>query len=151
MKIYATNKKATFNYEVLETFEAGIQLKGYEVKAVKDSHISLKASFVSLRHEELYLIKAAISKYKKAAQLDSYDPERPRKLLLRKSQIRQLIGKLKQKGLTLVPIKMYSKGNLIKVEIALVRGKSKVDKRETIKKRESDKQIARLLKTKIRG
>lgn len=146
------NKQARYDYEILETLEAGLVLKGHEVKAVKNGQLNLKGSYISIRHRPeiaLYLINANISKYKKAGFMPDYDPLRPRKLLLHKKEIKSLIGKLQQKGLTLVPIKVYTKNSLIKLEFGIGKGKKKFDKRQTIKKREIDREIRRSIKGKI--
>lgn len=145
------NKQAKFNYEILETFEAGLVLLGHEVKSIKDGQINLKGAFVTLKKSprpELFLTNANISKYKHAGILPDYDPTRPRKLLLHKNQINALIGKLQQTGLTLVPLSVYTKNNRVKLQFGLGRGKKKFDKREIIKKRETDREIQRIIKSK---
>ncbi len=146
MPIIAVNKYAKFSYDLLENFEAGIVLSGQETKSVKMGQINLKGSYVSVKNGEIYLINAHISPYKHAGKLPDYDPVSPRKLLLRKKEIRYLIGKIQEKGLTLVPIKVYTEHNRVKLEIALAKGKKLIDKRETIKKREQDRNIRRMLK-----
>ncbi len=151
MSILAINKRANFDYQILEKFEAGLVLRGHEVKAIKTGHISLKGAFISTkkgpkRTPELYLVNAHIPLYKKAANIKNYDPERPRKLLLKKREIKYLIGKRQEQGLTLVPLKIYTKRSLIKLEFAIAKGKRKVDKRETIKKRDSERKIRALVK-----
>lgn len=152
MPTLAYNKRANFDYEITDKYEAGIVLVGHEVKALKDKHVSLKGGFISIRpgkrQKELYLVNTHISLYKKASKMDSYNPERPRKLLLRKSQIKHLIGKKQEQGLTLVPIKIYTKHNLIKLEFGIGRGKKKYDKRNSIKKRELDRRVRSLTKEK---
>lgn len=147
MKILALNKKAWRDYQVLEKFEAGIQLSGPEVKSTKLGQISLKGSYVTIKDNEVWLLNCHISPYKKALQLE-YDPTRTRKLLLHKKEINSLIGKLKQSGLTLIPFQVYTKKGLIKVEIGLCKGKRKYEKRELIKKREAERQIERALRGK---
>lgn len=145
------NKKATFNYEILEKYQAGLVLLGHEVKAIKNNQLNLKGSYISVKNKpktELFLTNANIARYKKSGPLPDYNPLRPRKLLLKKSEIRNLSQKLQQKGLTLIPIKVYTKDNRIKLEIGLARGKKKADKRETIKKREADRDMARLMRQK---
>lgn len=147
MKTLSQNKKAYFNYQILENLEAGISLIGQEVKSIKSGRINLAGSYVVLKNEEVYLTGANIPPYQpKNAPLD-YNPERPRKLLLKKSEIKYLIGKTKQKGLTLVPLKVYTKRGRIKLEIGIAKGKRKTDKRELIKKREADREIDRELKS----
>jgi SsrA-binding protein len=145
MKIFAENKKARFNYEILEEFESGIILSGPEVKSIRAGQISLKESFATVMGGELYLTNAHISPYKPAGKVD-YNPTKSRKLLLKKSEIIKLIGRAQAEGNTLIPLKVYDKNGLIKVEIGLGKGKKKYDKRESIKKREQDREIKRALK-----
>lgn len=149
MPTYAKNKKGLYSYEILETFEAGLVLTGAEVKSVRKGNVSMKGGYASVDKGEVVLKNVHISKYEPAGPQPSYDPTRTRKLLLNKSEIRSLIGKLKQKGLTLIPVSLYSKGRRIKLELALGRGKSKVDKRETIKKRDADRKAQRLMRDAI--
>lgn len=146
MKSLAVNRKARYDYEILDTFEAGLVLLGHEVKAIKTGKASLKSSFVHLKNNELFLINANIAPYQPKNTPSNYDQERPRKLLLKKSEIKSLIGSLKQKGLTLVPIKFYTKHRKVKLKFGLAKGKKQFDKREQIKKREFTKQKHRLLK-----
>ncbi len=146
MKTFAFNKRANYDYEILEKIEGGLVLKGYEVKSVKTGHISLKGAYVTIKDNEAFLTNANISAYQPLNMPDSYDPERSRKVLIRKSQIKSLIGKVKQKGLTLVPIRVYSKRGLVKLEFGVGKGKRKIDKREGIKKRETKVKIERALK-----
>jgi SsrA-binding protein len=148
MKILAENRKAIHDYQILEKFEAGLVLTGQEVKSAKLGRISLKGSFVVLKGSEPYLINTNIPPYQPKNAPSDYDPERARKLLLKKAEIKYLIGKVRQKGLTLVPLKMYTRGGKIKIEIAIVKSKKKFDKRETIKKREIEREIRRTLKNK---
>jgi len=148
MTVFAQNKKAYFDYEILETFEAGIVLIGQEVKAIKTGHISLKGSYVVLKDDELFLIGANIPPYQPKNAPKDYQPERSRKLLLRKTEIKSLIGKSKQKGLTLVPLKVYTKRGKIKLLFGLAKGKKEIDKREKIKKREFEKEKERIIKEK---
>ena len=147
MTTLAINKRAKFDYEFIEKYEAGLVLFGHEVKSIKTGHISLKGAFVTIHNNELYLTNTLIPLYTHAGNIKDYDPNRSRKLLVKKSEIRTLIGKKTQAGLTMVPIRVYTKKNLIKLEFALARGKSKHDKRNTIKKRETDRNIARALKS----
>jgi len=147
MNIY--NRRANYDYEILETLEAGLVLKGYEVKSIKNSKISLKGSYVTIKDNEAYLINAHISPYQPPNTPKNYDPMRSRKLLLHKNQIKSLIGKLKQKGLTLVPIKIYTKRGIIKLEFGVGRGKREVDKREKIKQRETKRKIERAMRGKL--
>ena len=145
MSNYADNRKAYFNYEILEEFEAGIVLLGPEVKSVRAGHISIKEAFATARGGEIFLTNAHISPYKPAGT-DGYEPTRSRKLLLNKLEITKLIGHSQEKGLTLVPLKVYNKNGNIKVLIGLGKGKKKYDKRETIKQREEERDINRSLK-----
>jgi len=146
MPILATNKKANFDYEILEKQEAGIELKGHEVKSVKQGSINLKGAFVSFYQNQAWLNNAHISKYKQAGNLKDYDPTRRRKLLLHRKQIKYLLGKSQEKGLTIIPLSVYTKDRLIKLEIGIGKGKKKYDKRETIKKRDIEREIARKIK-----
>ncbi len=146
MPTYASNKKARFDYDILETLEAGIVLSGPEVKSVRGNHISLTGSYVSLHNQELYLLNVHIAPYPFAGRQEGYDPTKSRKLLLKSSEIAYLGGKLAEKGLTIVPLSVYTKGRHIKVEIGLARGKKHYDKRESIKKREVNREIARVSK-----
>ena len=140
------NKKATFNYEVLEKFEAGIELRGFEVKALKGGKGSLEGSHVTIRGGEAYLIGVTIPPYQPANTPKDYEPDRNRRLLLTKKEIVQLANTEAKKGLTIVPLSVYNKGSKVKVSLAVVRGKRKFDKREKIKKRETDRDIRRTLK-----
>lgn len=140
------NKKVYINYEVLESFSAGIELLGFEVKTLKNKLGSLEGSYVTIRGNEAFLINAHIPPYQPANTPKEYDPYRNRKLLLTKDEIRKLSGIEKQKGLTIVPISVYNKRNKLKVEVAVVRGKKKFDKREDIKRRDTDRDIQRTLK-----
>jgi len=143
------NKQAHFNYEIMDAFEAGIVLFGHEVKAVKNGQLSLKSAYVSIVNDPkpaLYLMKAHISQYKFAGNLVNYDPERPRKLLVKKNELKTLLGKLQQKGLTIIPLRVYTKRNLVKVEIGLARGKKLFEKKEAKKLKDVDKEIRRTLK-----
>ena len=149
MAVLAENKKAYFNYEILEKFEAGIVLIGQEVKSIKSGRINLAGSYVVLKDEEVYLINASVPPYQPKNVLGEYNPLRARKLLLKKTEIKYLIGKAEQKGLTLVPLRAYTKKRKIKLEFAIGKGRKKVDKKELIKKREVEKAIKRELK--IRG
>lgn len=144
-KIYAKNKKAQHEYFIKEKFEAGIQLKGCEVKSIRQSKVSLKESYVSDKNGELYVVNMHISPYLEG-NIQNTDPLRKRKLLLHRREIDNLIGKTSVEGYTLVVTKIYDKDNYIKLEIALAKGKKLYDKRETKKKKEIDKNIERALK-----
>lgn len=141
----AVNKKAR-DYEILETYEAGIELKGTEVKSLRERNVSFKDSFCRIKDSEIYLLNLHISPYRFANRFN-HDPERPRKLLLHKREIRKLTGKLSTTGLTLIPTKIYfnDKG-IAKIEIALAKGRKQYDKREEIKRKEIDKKIKSFMK-----
>ncbi|OIP75891.1 MAG: SsrA-binding protein [Parcubacteria group bacterium CG2_30_36_21] len=149
MAVIVENKKALFNYQVLEKFRAGIVLIGQEVKSIKTGRITLRGSFVVLRGEEVFLIGANIPPYQPKNAPKDYNPQRSRKLLLKKAEIKHLIGKVRQKGLTMVPLKVYTDKGKIKIEIGIARGKRKIDKRAQIKKRETEREIRRALREKI--
>ncbi len=148
MKKIAINKRARFDYEILEKFEAGLVLKGYEAKSIKTGHISLKGAFVTTQGNELFLVNASVPLAYFSANVKDYDPTGPRKLLLNKKEIAYLREKRQREGLTIVPLSVYNKKGRIKLEIALARGKKKQDKRQTIKKREAERDIRRLMKRK---
>lgn len=136
MAEYASNPKASFDYEILETIEAGIVLRGFEVKAIKSGMASIRGAYVKMINEEPYLIGATISPYQAANTPADYDPQASRKLLLSKRQISTLIGTSKSHGLTLIPLKFYNKKSLVKLLIGIAKGKKKYDKRETLKKKD---------------
>jgi SsrA-binding protein len=140
------NKKAHFNYEILERYVAGLELFGPEVKALRDSRGSLEGSHVTVRGGEAYLIGMTIPPYQPNNTPKGYEPMRNRRLLLTKEQIAELGAKESAKGLTIVPISVYNKGHNLKVEIAVVRGKKEFDKREVIKKREASRDVLREIK-----
>lgn len=145
-KIIITNRKAYRDYEVLESVESGIELKGSEVKSLRAGKINLDDSFARSEKEEIFLYNAHISHYTEASYLN-VDPDRPRKLLLHKGQIQRIVGKLTQKGLTLIPLKVYfNDRGFVKVELALCKGKKLYDKRESIKRRETDREMRRVVK-----
>lgn len=151
MPILAVNKKAWFDYEILEKYEAGLVLYGHEVKSVKTGHVSLKGSYVTLKRgnreiPEAYLINAHIPLYKFASNAKEADPLRSRKLLLNRKELKYLLGKKQEQGLTLVPLKIYTKHRLIKLEFGIGKGRKKIDKRDLIKKRETDRKIRTLTK-----
>lgn len=145
--LIAENKKAFFDYEILEKYEAGIVLFGHEVKAVKNGNISLKGAYVTFHNHEPYLIGAHIGRYKQAGGLKDYDPERSRKLLLKNKEIRYLSAKNEEKGLTILPIKVYIKHSKVKIEIGVGRGKRQFEKKEKIKARDIEREIKRTLKS----
>lgn len=137
------NKKARFHYEIMETLEAGIELLGFEVKSLKRGAGSLEGAYVSVRTGEALLVGMHITPYQQGNTPKEYDPRRSRRLLLFKKEIRRLVGILGKKGLTIVPISVYIKGRAIKVAVAIARGKAKYDKRETIKRREAEREMSR--------
>jgi len=141
-------RKAHFEYEILEKYEAGIELLGFEVKSLKAKHGSLDGSYVIIRGGEAYIQNMLIPPYQEKNTPKDYEPRRHRRLLLKKKEISQLanLGEGNGKGLTIVPISVYIKGNLIKVTVATVRGKKKHDKRETTKKREANREMSRVMK-----
>jgi len=149
IKDFARNKKVYFKYTILEKLRAGISLLGQEVKAIKSGRISLGGSYVVIRGGEAFLVGANIPAYQPRNSRPDYNPERDRKLLLQKAEINHLIGKIKQKGLTIAPLRVYNTKGKIKLDIAIVKGKKKFDKRETIKKREAKVEMARILKQNI--
>lgn len=146
MAVLAVNRRAGFDYEVLETYEAGIELLGFEVKATKSGRANIAGSFVVIKNGEAVWLNADILPYQPRNTPSGYDPTRSRKLLLRKSEIKELIGKSAQKGLTLIPLRLYTKGPRIKLEFGLARHKKKYDKREKIRTREDQRKIERALK-----
>lgn len=143
MAVYVDNKKAYFNYTIEETFEAGIELSGFEVKSIKNGQGSLNSAFCIVRGGEAFIIGMHIPPYQPHNTDLGYDPDRNRRLLLSKKEIKILADKDSIKGLTLVPLSLYSKGRHIKVQLAVARGKKVFDKRETIKKRDTDREIRR--------
>ena len=143
MSNYAENRKARFDYEILEKYETGIELLGTEVKSVRGGRMSLDGAFVVARGEEAFLINSNIPAYQPKNAPKDYDPLRNRKLLLTKKEIRELGGSEKNRSLTIVPILVYNKNRKIKVQVALVKGKKTRDKRASIQKRETDRDIRR--------
>ncbi len=140
------NKKAYFNFEILEKLDAGIELFGFEVKALRKGQGSLEGSHVTVRGNEAFLIGMNIPPFQPANSPKDYNPERNRKILLTKKEIEALQNTEKQKGLTIVPISVYNKGRKLKLSLGVARGKKKFDKRETIKKRETDRETRRVMK-----
>jgi SsrA-binding protein len=140
----ATNRQAGYRYEFLDKLEAGIQLEGTEVKSVRDGGVQLKDSYASIRDGEVWLHNMHIAPYAPASR-DNHEPERPRKLLLHRREIDRLVGTTQEKGLTLVPTRMYFKGPRAKVEIAVARGKDVGDKRRSIKEREMKREAERAI------
>lgn len=142
-----SNRKAYHDYFIVETVEAGISLTGGEVKSLRQGRVNLKDSYARIMGEEAFLINAHISRYERADGFEKDGPERTRKLLLHKKEIIRLIGKTREKGYTLIPTKMYFKEGKVKVELGLAKGKTFYDKRETLKKRDAQKEIAKAVKS----
>jgi SsrA-binding protein len=145
-KVVATNRKAYHNYFISDSFEAGIALTGSEIKSVRQGRVSLGDAYVRPERGELWLYNAHIARYEASSYM-SHEPTRPRKLLLHKKEIRNLTAKIAEKGLSLVATKLYLKGSIAKVEISLAKGKKLYDKREAIQRRETDRELARTMKT----
>lgn len=145
MKVYSENKKATYDYEVLEKFETGLVLFGQEVKSIKTGHINLSGSYVTLVSGEPFLIGVKVPPYQPNNAGADYGEERQKKLLLNKKEINYLIGKTKQKGFSLIPLKIYEKNGRIKLEFGLAKGKKEYNKKEKIKKRDIDREVNREL------
>ena len=146
----AENRKAMHDYHLLETFEAGIALQGTEVKSIREGRVNLRDSYARVEGGEVFLYNVHISPYGNRGYVD-HEPTRRRKLLLHKQEIRKLIGKTVEKGMTLVPVRMYFKDNRIKVAVSLAKGKQLHDKRETVKRREAERETRAAIKTKGRG
>lgn len=145
MKTILENKKAKSEYQIIETYEAGIELKGSEVKSVKMGRVSFKDSFIIARKGELFVINMYVAPYEFSTH-EKLDPERPRKLLLHRREIDRIIGKSKERGLTIIPLRIYLKNHLVKMEIALAKGMKKYEKKEKIKERIMEREIKRELK-----
>jgi SsrA-binding protein len=142
----ADNRKAGFDYHILETFEAGLVLTGTEVKAIREGRVNLRDSYCRLERAEAFLFNAHIGQYSHGGYA-SHDPLRSRKLLLNRAELNKLLGKTTEKGLTIVPLRMYFKKGRVKVAIALAKGKKSYDKRETIRRREADRETRAAVKT----
>lgn len=143
MSNYVENRKARFDYEILEKYEGGIELLGFETKSVRKGSMSLEGAFCLVRGGEVFLINANIPPYQASNTPKGYDSLRNRKILLTKKEIRELADVEKNKSLTIIPLSLYNKGRRIKISLAISKGKKKFDKRETIKKRETDREIRR--------
>ncbi|MBI5079311.1 SsrA-binding protein SmpB [Candidatus Wolfebacteria bacterium] len=141
MTFIIENRRAKYDYQILETYEAGLELKGFEVKAIKNGRMNLAGSYAIIRNNEMWLINADIPAYQPKNAPPDYDPQRTRRLLLKKEEIQNLIGRTAEKGLTLMPLKVYIKNRKVKIEIGLGRSRKKADKRELIKKRESKREM----------
>ena len=145
-RVVATNRRARFDYEIVDTFEAGIALMGPEVKSLRDGRANLGDSFATIHRGEAWLEKLHISAYEPATRANPTDPQRRRKLLLHRREIDRLDGRIAEKGLTLVPLTVYFLGGRAKIELALARGKHRHDKRETIRRREQDRETQRAMR-----
>ena len=141
-----TNKKAHFDFELSEKYEAGLELLGGEVKSLRNKRGELVGAHIVVRGGEMFVVNMEIPPYQASNTAPDYDPTRTRRLLMHKKEIRELEQKTQQKGLTIIPISLYDKGRVLKMEIAIARGKKKFDKRETIKRRDSEKELGRTLK-----
>lgn len=148
MTVLAKNKDAYFNYAIEHELEAGIVLTGQEVKSVKKGDVSLKGAHVTIHGSEAFLVNAHVSPYKYAGSLTGYDPTRSRKLLLKRQEISSLIGKYKEAGMAVVPLELREVRGLVKVRLGIGRGKKKYDKRESIKKREDQRKMQRMIRQK---
>jgi SsrA-binding protein len=144
-KIITVNRRARFDYEISDVFEAGLALQGTEVKSLRQGHVNLKDAYGDVQNGEVYLMNAHIDPYEQGNR-NNHEPERPRKLLLHKQEIRRLIGKTQERGLTLIPTRMYFAGGKAKVEIGLAKGKKTYDKRQDLKRRTADRDIERALR-----
>ena len=149
MATYISHKRASFDYDLLDTFEAGISLLGTEVKSIRNNQGKLEGAYIVIRGKEAFLVGASIPAYQKKNVSPEYDAERPRKLLLSAKEITELERKSEAQGLTIVPLKLYNKSSKIKLEIAVARGKKKADKRQSIKERDVKRDIARDVKFKM--
>ncbi len=145
VRVLCSNRKARFDYHIEETYETGIALTGTEVKSVRAGRANLRDSYGALKGGEVYLLNCHISPYE-AGNRFNHDPLRPRKLLLHASEIQRLIGKVREKGLTLIALSLYTKGRRVKVEMALARGKRLYDKRETVKRKVAEREAAAAMK-----
>ncbi len=145
MEIVSTNKKARFNYEIIEKIETGIALKGTEVKSIRNRNVSIGESYAQIKDNEVFLHNLHISPYEQGNR-ENHDPIRVRKLLLHKREIKKLVARTQQKGLSLVPLSIYLRKGKVKVELAVGRGKRLVDKREAIKKKTIEREIERIVK-----
>jgi SsrA-binding protein len=145
-KLIADNRKAGFDYHVLETFEAGLALTGTEVKAIREGRVNLRDSYCRFEHAEAFLLGAHVGQYSHGGYA-AHDPVRPRKLLLKREELNKLLGRTTERGLTIVPLRMYFKKGRVKLVVALAKGKKTYDKRETIRRREADRETRAAVKT----
>ncbi|HOX27679.1 MAG TPA: SsrA-binding protein SmpB [bacterium] len=150
MKFVTRNKKAFFDYEILDRFEAGLVLRGSEIKSVRGGGVNIEEGYVRMKDGEAFLVQVRIAPYKQSGTYFNHDPFRQRKLLLHKREIESIAGRVQRRGLTVLPLSLYLKGNLAKVEIGLARSKKKYDKRMDIIKREQEKEAGREMKQRNR-
>ena len=148
IKVVATNNKAYHNYYVSDPMEAGLVLTGTEIKSLRGGRVNLGDAYVKPENGEMWLLNAHIARYDPGSYM-SHEPTRPRKLLVHKKEMRQMLCRIKEKGLTLIPTKLYIKGNIAKVEVAVGQGKKLYDKREVIQKRECERELGRVLKSRL--
>lgn len=146
LRVIAVNRRARADYDILESYEAGIALTGGEIKSVRDRHVSLAEAYAQVRNGELWLYNCNISQYKAAGHYGQLDPARPRKLLLHRSQIAHLGLEANRQRLTIVPLRMYIKGHVAKVEVGLAKGRRRYEKRDVIQKREADREMGRAMR-----
>jgi SsrA-binding protein len=146
IKVIATNRKAKHDYFLLDIYEAGIVLKGTEIKSIRNGHVSIKEAYVRINDNEAWLVDSYIAPFEQAGQFN-HEPKRPRKLLLHSSEIRNLWDDVRRKGVTIIPLKMYMKNDKAKVEIAIARGKKHYDKRAEIAKRDAEREMDRELRS----
>jgi SsrA-binding protein len=150
IKVIATNRKARHDYHIEDTIEAGLVLTGSEIKSIRAGQVSLRESYATVRNDEMWLVNAHIASYQQASYTN-HEPRRDRKLLLHRREINRLIGKLQEKGLTLIPLRIYLKDSRAKVELGLARGKKLYDKRQTLRERDDRRQIDRAMGRRQKG
>ncbi len=148
--VISVNRQAYHDYFVEDTFEAGIALVGTEVKSIRAGHVNLRGAYARVKDGEVWIEGMNIARYEQGTYLN-HDPMRPRKLLLHRREIDRLVGKVQAKGLTLIPLRMYFSNNRVKLQLGLCRGKKQYDKRDAIRERESEREIARAVKQRLRG
>jgi SsrA-binding protein len=149
--LIAENRRARFEYHIEETFEAGLVLQGWEVKAIREGQVQLTDGYVTIRDGELHLIGCRVNALRSASTHVNPEADRTRKLLMKRAEIRRLIGKVEQRGFTLVPLNLHFKGGYVKADIALAKGKAEHDKRNTVKDREWEREKGRLMRHKVSG
>ena len=146
MATLAVNKKTKFDYDLIDEYEGGLVLSGAEVKSAKKGNVNMKGSFITVQKNELWVKNMHIGKYAPAGKQEDYEPTQDRRIIVHRNELKQLIGKHKAEGLTIVPIRVYTKGALVKIAFALARGKKKHEKRDAIKKRDTDREIREEMK-----